>query len=126
MDVFSAFPNALVSNVWEIGEMTRDTEIGKSFADPAPLDVIIDDEEQAFLDTSPQAEYRDSYTLVFAKPEQLPTLNTSKLQGGYLLRNTETCEYFEIRKCSIGKNQETGQIEHVEFELHQTEVDNEL
>lgn len=126
MDVFSVFPNAVVSNVWEIGEMTRDTEIGKVFTtDPTMCDVIIDEEEQAFLDTSPEAEYRESNTLLYAKPDQLPTLEVGTLQGSYVWHNAKTDAFYEIRRCGIGKNQETGTIEHVEFELHQTELDNE-
>lgn len=126
MDVFSAFPNAIVSNVWELGEMTRSSEIGKVFTDnPICCDVIIDEEETAILDTSPQAEYRESDTLIYAKPEQMPTLDTGTLQGSYLWHNAETDAYYEIRKAGVGKNQETGVIEHMEFIIHQTELEDD-
>ena len=123
MDIFSAFPSAIIYNTWEIGLMNRDTEIGKTFESaPTSCDVIIDEEEQAFLDTSPQAEYRDSNTLIYAKPDQLPTLDTGTLQASYLWHNIENDTYYEIRRVGIGKNQDNGVVEHVEFEIHQTEV----
>ena len=126
MDIFSAFPSAIISGVWEIGEMIRSSEIGKVFTDsPICCDVIVDEEETAMLDTSPQAEYRESDTLIYAKPEQMPTLDTGTLQGSYLWHNTETDAYYEIRRAGVGKNQETGVVEHMEFIIHQTELEDD-
>lgn len=103
--------------------MDRSTEIGKTFsAEPTQCDVIIDEEDSAFLDTSPEAEYRESNTLIYARPDQLPTLNTGTLQASYLWHNSVSDDYFEIRRVGIAKNQETGTIEHVEFIIHQTEI----
>lgn len=122
MDVFSAFPSAVINGVWEIGQMSRDTEVGKRFIDPIACGVIIDEEQTVALDTTPQAEYSVGNILIYAKPEQMPTLNTHELQASYLWHNTETDEYFEIRKAGVGKNQETGEIEHLEFIVTQTEI----
>lgn len=122
MDVFSVFPNAVIGDVWEIGEMRRSTEIGKTFDNPIMCDVIVDEEQTAAFDTTPQAESSVENTLIYAKPEQMPTLNTRKLQAAHLWHNTETDEYFEIQKVGVGRNQETGEIEHLEFSILQTEI----
>lgn len=122
MDVFSCFPNALISGLWELGQVQRGTTRGKVFSNPIPCDVIVDEGTYAVTDCSPSAEYEDSDTLIYANPTQMPTLNTAELSAGYLWHNTGTKQYYEIREASLGKNQESGEVEHIEFLLRPTKV----
>lgn len=122
MDVFECFPNAIISDGWELGEVVRGTVRGKVFRNPVVCDVIVDEGVYAVTDRSPNAEYENSDTLVYARFEQMPTLHTNQLASSYLWHDTLADIYYEIREASLGKNQETGEVEHVEFLLRPTEV----
>ncbi len=122
MDVFSAFPNGVVSGRFELGVFTSGGIRGKQFSGAIPCDVIIDEGAYATVDRSPDVEYQESETLIYARPEQMPTLHVAKLTNGYLWHDKETGLYYEIRQASLGKNQETGEVEHVEFLIRPTQV----
>lgn len=122
MDVFSAFPNTIESETWALGMVEKDTETGTTLGNLSFCDVIVDEVENAYLDNAPDAAYTDSDTLIYARPDQLPTFDLGTLQASYLWVNTETGAVYEIRQAGIGKNHETGLIEHFEFILHETEV----
>lgn len=122
MDIFSSFPNAIVSGVWELGQIERGTTRGKVFSNPTLCDVVVDEGTYAVTDRSPSAEYEDSDTLIYAMPAQMPNLSTAALASGYVWHNLETDLFYEIREASLGKNQETGEVEHIEFILRPTKV----
>lgn len=123
--VFEAFPNAIESGVWQLGHLKHSTEVGKRFeAVSGQFDVIVDEISQARTATSPSAEAILEDTLLYAKAEQLPTLNSAALTGGYLWYNSQTETYYAITEVGIGKNQQTGAIEHLEFKLRPTGVVN--
>lgn len=122
MNVFEALPNAVITNVWELGQVQNGTEIGKVFSDPATCDVIVDEGSFTTTERAPDAPYEDSDSLIYAKPEQMPTLLTAELTNGYMWHDKTNNLYYEIREASLGKNQETGQVEHVEFLVRPTEV----
>ncbi len=122
MNVFEAFPSAIVNNVWMLGEVKRATVRGKEFSNPRFCSVIVDTGVSAVNDRSPSADYETTSTLLYAIPSDMPTLNPAELSTSYLWYNTETKEYFNIRDVSLGKNQTTGEIEHLEFLLQPTEV----
>lgn len=122
MDVFEAFPNAIISGVWEIGQVKRATVRGKQFSNAVTLDVIVDEGTYAVTDRSPSAEYESSDTLIYARASDMLTLDTAELAANYLWHNTVSNQYFEIREASLGKNQATGEVEHVEFLLRPTGV----
>lgn len=122
MDVFESFPNGIIDGVWMLGEVKRATIRGKEFSNPVAYSVIVDEGTYAVTDRSPSAEYEDSETLLYARASDMPTLDTSKLAAAYLWYNSETKQYFNIRQASLGKNQETGEVEHVEFLLRPTEA----
>lgn len=124
MDVFSAFPNAVVSGVWQLGKLERSTETGVSFSSLGAKDVIIDEISQGSAENSPRAASLDSELLIYAKPSQMPTTNTSALISDYLWYDSTDNQYYTIVEAAIGKNQETGGIEHFEFRVRQTEVTN--
>lgn len=125
MDVFETFPNGIVRNQWEIGQVERGTEVGNVFSNPVPCDVIVEEGTYDRSGRTPNADYQDSDMLLYARPEAMPTLNSAALAAGYYWHNTSTGQYYAIREASVGINQETGVIEHIEFLLKPTEVANE-
>lgn len=122
MDVFEAFPEAIISGEWQLGEVKRATVRGKKFSNPTTLKVIVDEGTYAVTDRSPSAEYETSDTLIYARASDLPTLDTAKLAANYLWYNLKTNGYFDIREANLGKNQDTGVVEHVEFLIRPTEA----
>lgn len=124
MDVFRAFPNAVVSGVWQISASQRGGLIGTVFdaENAVGLDVIVDEGNATTIDSAPNAEPLDADLLIYVQPAQLPTTNTRALVAGYLLYDSENDDYFAIVDASVGKNQETGEIEHIELLVKQTEV----
>lgn len=123
LSIFKAFQNAIVSGVWQIGTSERGTVIGSQFTKLADLDVIVDEGSSVQLATTPEELTSD--LLIYAKPEQLPTTRTNKLVSGYMLYDSENCDYYEIIDAGVGKNQHTGQIEHIELRVVQSEVADE-
>lgn len=122
VDVFSAFPHAIITGEWEIGKSDRGTLVGRLFKKSGNLDVIIDDGESAGIESTPETLTADM--LVYCRPEQLPTTRANALVSGYMLHDKVADDYYEIIRAGIGKNQHTGTIEHIELELRQTEVMN--
>lgn len=124
MDVFEAFPNAIVSGVYQIGSYQRGSVVGAVWdADNAvDLDVIVEEGDKSSINTAPNAEPLDADLLLYARPEQLPTTNPRALAAGYLIYDSVNDDYFAIIDASIGKNQDNGTIEHIELLLQQTEV----
>lgn len=125
MDVFSAFAGAVVSDVYSIGSYQRGSLEGNQFIKESDLDVIVDEGDSGLIGRAPNAETLDADLLLYAKPSQLPTLNPRALTAGYMIHDSYQDDYFAIIDASIGKNQHTGQIEHVELLLRQTEAINE-
>lgn len=124
MDVFEAFPNGIIHNTWELGEIQRATEIGNVFESIALCDVIVEEGTYDRSGQTPNADYQDSNILLYAHPTDMPTLNTAALSAGYYWHNTLTDQYYAIREASLGTNQELGTVEHIEFLLKSTEVAN--
>ena len=122
MDVFSAFPGAVVTGVYSIGSYQRGTVEGNQFVKVAGLDVIIDEGDASDIGMAPNAETLDADLLLYCKPEQLPTTNPRALASGYLIYDSGYDDYFAIINAGLGKNQETGTLEHVELLLRQTKV----
>lgn len=122
MDIFDAFPNAIETGKWQLCELIQNTEIGKTVGKKTGLDVIEDEVTNAYPGETPDADWIRSDTLLYVKPSQLPTLKSASLTSGYLCYNTEEDTYYEIREVGIGKNQETGQVEHVELRIRATEA----
>ena len=124
MDVFSAFPSAVVSGVYHIGEFRRGTVEGNKFVRYGSLDVIIDEGDSAQISNAPNADALEADLLLYVKPLQLPTLNPRALTAGFMIYDSERDDYFAIIDASIGKNQDVGELEHIELLLRQTEVVN--
>lgn len=124
MDVFEAFPNAIISNQWALVEVQKDTEVGTEIVAGKLCDVIIDEGSYASPNRTPDANYEESNILLYARAINMPTLSTTALHNGYMWHDTINDCWYDIEEASLGKNQETGIVEHVEFILRQTEVVN--
>lgn len=124
VDVFSAFPGAIVSGVWQIAGYQAGTLIGAEFnaTEAINLDVIVDEGDDTNINSGSNAQPIDADLLLYAKPEQLPTTNPRALVAGYLIHDSENDDYFAIVDASLGKNQDTGELEHVELLIKQTDV----
>lgn len=121
--IFNAFPKAIISGVWQIGTCQHGTLIGNVFEKTNDIDVIIDEGNNSSVDTD--IETIKSDMLIYCRPEQMPTLNTNTLVSGYMLYDSSEDNYYMIIDAGIGKNQHTGNIEHIELKVVQTEVTDE-
>lgn len=122
MTVFEAFPNAIVE--WNIAKAKFSTITGNTVNTSmvTTLNVIIDAGESTEPNKSPNAAAINSDTLIYCKPEELPTLDVSELCASYIVGPSHTDKAYAIIDAGIGKNQETGVIEHVELKVRQTGV----
>lgn len=120
ISIFDVFSNAIISGVWQIGTCQHGTLVGNVFTKEAELDVVIDEGNASVVDATPEELKSD--LLVYVKPEQMPTIRTNKLVSSYMLYDSENDDYYEIIDAGVGKNQHTGNIEHLELKVVQTEV----
>lgn len=119
MDVFSIFPEAILDGVWEIGRNIKDTILGRRFDTRGTIGVIVD-EASSVSGYAPEAIASD--LLIYARPCDLPRVEASALVADYCWLNTESGQYYGIVDVAVGKNQNTGAVEHYEFKLRPTEV----
>ena len=120
--IFKAFPNAIVHGVWSIGTCKHGTVAGNEFKELNGLDVIVDAGKSASITTTP--ETLNSDYLIYVYPAQMPTLSINRLASNYMLYNKCEDAYYQIVRASYVKNQHTGNLEHLELEVLQTEVVN--
>ena len=118
MTVFDAFPNAIEQG-WQIAQVTYSSITGNTVTNGANIDVIIDEGSSSDANQAPNAAGLFADTLVYTKPDQMPTTDTSALVTGYVLIDPNE-RTWEIIDAGQGKNQENGQIEHVELRIRQT------
>ena len=122
MDVFEAFPNAIISNQWALVEVQKATEVGTEVVSSNLCDVIVDEGSYASPNRTPDANYEESNILLYARASDMPILSTPALHNGYMWHDTVNNYWYDIEEATLGKNQETGFVEHVEFVLRQTEI----
>lgn len=120
ISIFEAFPNAIISGIWQIGTMQHGTIVGNTFNKVADIDVVIDEGNSSSVNTTPEAIRSD--LLIYVMPYELPTQSTNRLVSNYMLYDSANDYYYEIIDAGIGKNQHTGNIEHIELKVVQTEV----
>lgn len=121
MTVFEAFPRAIITGTWQLGQLKR-TAVGKEFKVRRNIDVIVDEAVSGDLTNSPSADGTIADTLLYARPEQIGTANMAKIVGDYMVYNRKTRDYYEIINAGLGKNQEKGIIEHIELLIRATDV----
>lgn len=122
LTVFQAFPNAIEHEIWQIGSMAYSTITGNDLDENslAYIDAIVDEGNSSEPNASPSAANAYSDTLLYIRPEQSPTLDTAELVASYVVKNTTTDKLYAIIDAGIGKNQDSGVIEHIELKLRQT------
>lgn len=120
--VFEAFPRAIISDDWKLGLIEESTDVGKIFIDKGFVSVIVDEAATGILNNSPNADGVDSDTLLYAKPSELPGLNVSRYIASYYWYQVSSEQYYEIIEVGLGKNQDKGVVEHIEFRIRPTEV----
>lgn len=121
MDVFEAFPNAVIRYRYFLGTYQRGTIEGDKFEVISDLSVIVDEGETGKIGGAPNAQSLDADLLMYVRPIELPTLNARELTSGYMIYDDQSGDCFAIVTADIAKNQDTGQIEHVELLLKQIE-----
>lgn len=124
--VFEAFPNAIVSDDWKLGVLAENTEIGKQWSDLGFKSVIVDEASTSDIDTAPSAEGITSDTLLYAKPSEMTGLSVAKFVASYYWYQVSADQYYRIIEVGVGKNQDNGQIEHIEFRIKPTEFAGEF
>lgn len=122
MTVFDAFPNAIEQG-WQIAQVTYSSITGNTVTNGTDIDVIIDEGSSSDANQAPNAAGLFADTLVYTKPDQMPTTDTSALVAGYVLIDPNE-RTWEIIDAGQGKNQENGQIEHIELKIRQIGADN--
>lgn len=122
LTVFQAFPNAIEHEIWQIGRMAYSTITGNDLDTEslAYIDAIVDEGNSSEPNASPSAANAYSDMLLYIRPEQSPTLDTAELVASYVVKNTTTDKLYAIIDAGIGKNQDSGVIEHIELKLRQT------
>lgn len=131
ISIFKAFPNAIISGVWQIGTCQHGTVVGNQFTLLNNIDVIIDEGYNSNISVTPES--LGSSLLIYVKPCQMPKeINelyltsqiVTALVANYMLHDTATDTYYLITDAGVGKNQHTGKIEHIELKVVATEVVN--
>lgn len=122
MTVFDAFPNAIEQG-WQIAQVTYSSITGNTVTNGTAIDVIIDEGSSSDANQAPNVAGLFADTLVYTKPDQMPTTDTSALVAGYVLIDPNE-RTWEIIDAGQGKNQENGQIEHIELKIRQIGADN--
>lgn len=122
MTVFDAFPNAIEQG-WQIAQVTYSSITGNTVTNGTDIDVIIDEGSSSDANQAPNAAGLYADTLVYTKPGQMPTIDTSALVAGYVLIDPNE-RTWEIIDAGQGKNQENGQIEHIELKIRQIGANN--
>ena len=122
MTVFDAFPNAIEQG-WQIAQVTYSSITGNTVTNGTGIDVIIDEGSSSDANQAPNAAGLYADTLIYTKPDQMPTTDTSALVAGYVLIDPNE-RTWEIIDAGQGKNQENGQIEHIELKIRQIGANN--
>lgn len=118
MTVFEAFPNGL--EAWGIAKVHYGTLTGnEQIGTPTTINVIVDEINTSEVRAGATATPLDSDTLLYAKPEELPTTNPAVLIAYYMAIDPQGRTY-RIMDAAKGKNQDTGKLEHIELTIRQT------
>lgn len=116
MTIFDAFPNA--AETWEIGKVSYSTITGNTLSDSQEIHVVVDQGDSADTAPSPNAATIASDTLLYMKPSEAPETDPSTLVAEYAIIDPQG-RLYAIIDAGIGKNQHTGQIEHIELKIRQ-------
>lgn len=118
MTVFDAFPNAIVQ--LKIAQVAYSSITGNDIdlENAETIDAIIDEGSSSDANQTPNAAGLYADTLIYTRPEELPTTDTSTLVSDYAIVDSKG-RTWEIIDAGAGKNQDNGQIEHIELKIRQ-------
>lgn len=131
LSIFDAFPEAIITGVWQLGTCQHGTIVGNEFQKVADIQVIIDEGYNSTINNTPETVGSD--LLIYVNPRQMPKqvnelFMTSQmvvqLVANYMLYNSADNAYYTITDAGVGKNQHTGALEHIELKVVRTEVVN--
>lgn len=131
LSIFDAFPEAIITGVWQLGTCQHGTIVGNEFQKVADIQVIIDEGYNSTINNTPETVGSD--LLIYVNPRQMPKqvnelFMTSQmvvqLVANYMLYNSADDAYYTITDAGVGKNQHTGALEHIELKVVRTEVVN--
>lgn len=131
LSIFDAFPEAIITGVWQLGTCQHGTVVGNEFQKVADIQVIIDEGYNSTINNTPETVGSD--LLIYVNPRQMPKqvndlFMTSQmvvqLVANYMLYNSADNAYYTITDAGVGKNQHTGALEHIELKVVRTEVVN--
>lgn len=123
MTVFQAFPNAIEK--WQIAPIAYSTITGNMISGTwQTIDVIVDEGSSTQPNQAPNFANAYSDLLIYCKPSQLPTVKAPQLMADYAVQDNDGYLY-AIDDVGIGKNQETGLVEHIELKLRQIDAEDE-
>lgn len=117
MDVFEAFPNAIIMAY--IAPISYGTIEGNRLGQRKEIHVIIDEGSNADQNSSPMNASIQSDTLIYCKPHEMPTTDASTLVADYAIISGGG-QVFAIEDAGIGRDQDTGRIEHIELKIRPT------
>lgn len=117
MDVFEAFPNAIITAY--IAPISYGTIEGNRLGQRQEIHIILDEGSNANQNPSPMNATIQSDSLIYCKPHEMPTTDASTLVADYAIINADG-RIFAIEDAGIGRNQDTGRIEHIELKLRPT------
>lgn len=114
--VFDSFPFAIEEI--KLVKFTYSTMVGNRYEVVRTIDAIIDEGNATALhNQSPNASNIDSDTLIYVRPEQVPTMDCEALSAEYgVILNSKI---YSIEDAALGKNQDAGIIEHIELKVRQ-------
>lgn len=124
MTVFDAFPNAIVQ--LKIAQVAYSSITGNDIdlENAETIDAIIDEGSSSDANQAPNAAGLYADTLIYTRPEELPTTDTSALVSDYAIVDSKG-RTWEIIDAGAGKNQDNGQIEHIELKIRQIGANND-
>lgn len=124
MTVFDAFPNAIVQ--LKIAQVAYSSVTGNDIdlENAETIDAIIDEGSSSDANQAPNAAGLYADTLIYTRPEELPTTDTSALVSDYAIVDSKG-RTWEIIDAGAGKNQDNGQIEHIELKIRQIGANND-
>ena len=123
MTVFDAFPNAIIEV--KIAQIAYSSITGNDIdlENAETIDAIVDEGSSSDANQAPNAAGLYADTLIYTRPEQLPTTDTSSLVSDYAIIDSQD-RTWEITDAGVGKNQDNGQIEHIELKIRQVGANN--
>lgn len=121
MDVFKSFSKAIITDDWSLGHITISTDVGKIYVDDGYKSVIVS-EGVSGEENAPSADSIIADTLIYAMPSEIPTANIAELVASYFWHQDSSDQYYKIIEVGVGKNQNNGVVEHLEFRVRPSEI----